>query len=88
MATDQDRWHCPPPGRLLSNWTTTSRSGDAVIAFHGAEPSVLHSTEALVLEPEVTIVVAREGGPEPITFATRAGGVPEHVWERPEVERR
>ncbi|MDX3108984.1 hypothetical protein [Nonomuraea angiospora] len=64
------------------------REGDAVIAFHGAEPSVLHSTEALVLEPEVTIVVAREGGPRPITFATGAGGVPEHVWERREVVRR
>ncbi|MGV9382239.1 hypothetical protein ACWDRB_40960 [Nonomuraea sp. NPDC003707] len=64
------------------------REGDAVIAFHGAEPSVLHSTEALVLEPEVTIVVAREGGPQPITFATWAGGVPEHVWEQREVEHR
>ncbi|MGW4966176.1 hypothetical protein ACWEPL_53930 [Nonomuraea sp. NPDC004186] len=59
-----------------------------MIAFHGAEPSVLHSTEALVLEPEVTIMVGREGGPQPITFATGAGGVPEHVRERREVEHR
>ncbi|MBB5783342.1 PDZ domain-containing protein [Nonomuraea jabiensis] len=57
------------------------RDGDTVTAYRGAEPSALHSTQSLVLGPEIILDVVRDRRPERIAFTPDEVTVDEYTWE-------